>query len=271
MAADARLSAVALTDHDTVQGLDEFLRAAQKNTLRAITGVEISTTLHEYSFHLLGYGISHRDPCLGQWLELLQTGRKKRNEQIIARLQQLGMQINIDELESLSGCGQTGRPHIARLLLQKGLVASVDDAFRLYLRKGASAWVSRFSYPVSESIAMIHQAGGLAVLAHPGQITPQPSSLRNLVGELSTLGLDGMEAYYPGYSPKVRKTLKTIALRHKLVITGGSDYHGDNKLYSRMAGRKYGFCPPDNLLDQFNGRFDPFPAREKEQKNLGAD
>jgi len=250
IASASHLRGISLTDHDTVEGTEEFLEEAKKVNIQAITGLEISSTHREYSLHLLGYGINHQDDKFRTWLARLQKGRKTRNEQILAKMQKLGLDIHTAELDTLSSCGQTGRPHIARLLVQKRIVSSVNDAFRHYLRKGSAAWVSRFTYPADQSIAMIHQAGGLAVLAHPGQITPQPMSLPLLIGELVERGLDGIEIYYPGYSPKVRRGLSGLAARHKLVITGGSDYHGDNKSYSRMAGKKNGFCPPDSLLDQ---------------------
>lgn len=261
MASACHLSGISLTDHDTVEGTDEFLEEAKKLSIEAITGLEISSTHREYSLHLLGYGINHQDGRLRTWLEHLQQGRKTRNEQILAKMQKLGLDIHTSELETLSCCGQTGRPHIARLLMQKKIVSSVNDAFRHYLRKGSAAWVSRFTYPADQSIAMIHQAGGLAVLAHPGQITPQPASLPLLIGELVERGLDGIEIYYPGYSPKVRRGLTGLAARHKLVITGGSDYHGYNKSYSRMASKKNGFCPPDSLLDQLIEKIGSFKNR----------
>jgi predicted metal-dependent phosphoesterase TrpH len=249
MAADARLTGIALTDHDTVEGIDEFLEAASRKNLVAVPGLEISSTFREYSLHILGYGINHRDSELAARLTGLQQGRESRNRKIIAKLQKIGLDIHNEELATLSECGQTGRPHIARLLARKGIVATPDEAFRLYLRREAPAWAGRPIYEAEECIAMIHQAGGVAVLAHPGQISPHPFSMSLLLKELVRLGLDGIEAYYPGYSPAVRKGLKNLAARHKLVITGGSDYHGENKPYGGMAGKKHRFCPPDILLD----------------------
>lgn len=247
-AKSANLSALALTDHDTVQGLDDFLAAAKIHDLPVVTGLEISSTFNNHSVHILGYGMDHRNESFVKWLKRLQEGREERNEKIIDKLRQLGIEISDSELKDLSRHGQTGRPHIARLLVQKGIAASRDDAFRLYLKKGAAAWTGRFTYSAEESIRMIHHAGGIAVLAHPGHISPPPQHLHDFIGKLVALGLDGLEAYYPGYTNQVRKSLRNIADRHKLVITGGSDYHGENKEYSKMAGKKSGFCPPDSLL-----------------------
>lgn len=262
MAADSRLSAIALTDHDTIEGIAEFLVQAEKTNLPVLTGIEISAVHRQHSLHILGYGINHNDLRLKSWLQKIQEGRIQRNEQIISKLQSLGLNISFDELTTLSPCGQTGRPHIAQLLQQKGIVASVDDAFTQYLRKNAAAWVSRFSYSASESIDMIHQAGGLAILAHPGQISPQPAILSNFINELVERGLDGLEVYYPGYSHKVIKKLKKIASRHNLAITGGSDYHGDNKKYTSMADADNGFCPPDSLLGPLYEKINTYQNRK---------
>jgi hypothetical protein len=251
-----KLRGIALTDHDTVEGVDEFLRAARLAGIPALSGLEISSSFRGYSLHILAYGIDcgHRELAAG--LARLQAGREERNEKIIARLQELGLEIRLDELASLSGCGQTGRPHIARLLVRKGVVSTPDDAFRLYLRKGAPAWAGRYVFPAEECIALIHRAGGAAVLAHPGQIAPHPSSMSLLIGQLAREGLDGIEAHYPGYGSNTIRELKKIAGRHKLVITGGSDYHGDHKPYSGMAGRKSRFCPPAVLLDPLVKKID---------------
>lgn len=256
MAADAQLTGIALTDHDTVEGVDEFLDAARKQGITAVAGLEISSMFREHSLHILGYGIDHRAEELAARLLQVQQGREKRNRRIIGKLRELGLDIHHEELDSLSERGQTGRPHIARLLVHKGIVASPDDAFRLYLRRNALAWAGRPVYRAEECIAMIHRAGGVAVLAHPGQITPPPVSMAIFLAELVRLGLDGIEVYYPGYSPAVRKRLKDFAARHKLVITGGSDYHGENKPFSGMAGKKYRFCPPACLLDRLLEKID---------------
>lgn len=261
MASSSALSCIALTDHDTVEGINEFLEEAQKLNIKALSGLEISSKHRNHSIHILGYGLDHKNSELEKWLMPLQEDRNSRNKKIITKLQGLGLDIQTEDLKTISNCGQTGRPHIARLLLQKGIVASTGDAFIHYLRKGAPAWVHRFTYSASQSIAMIHKAGGLAILAHPGQITPSPDSLPLFIGELVELGLDGIEIYYPGYSSKVRKKLRKVAARHNLVITGGSDYHGDNKSYTRMASQINGFCPPDTLLEALYEKIDAFRNR----------
>ncbi|MGW8161994.1 MAG: PHP domain-containing protein [Desulfobulbales bacterium] len=242
------LCAIALTDHDTVDGIHEILAYGRQNNIQIISGLEVSSTHRQYSLHILGYGIDHTNCELHQWLARLQRGRTARNEQIIASLQRHGLKVDLEELQAISRCGQTGRPHIAALLLNKGIVDSFQQAFTRYLRKGAPAWVSRFSYSAAESINMIHRAGGLAVLAHPGQLDPELKILPLLTLELVERGLDGIEVYYPSHSASVQKRLLQIAKKYKLVVTGGSDYHGENRAFSSMAGKRSGFCPPDIIL-----------------------
>lgn len=250
LASDAGLTAISLTDHDTVDGIIELAEHAEKTSIKIIPGLEVSSSHRNYSLHILGYGIDPDNDVLRSWLAQLQQGRVARNEQIIIKMQNMGLDVHIDELNALSVYGQTGRPHIARLLLNKGIIKTANDAFKYYLRKGASAWADRFTYTAAESIAAIHKAGGAAVLAHPGQLAPDLKCLPLVLGELVERGLDGIEVYYPSHSPKVEKRLKELAKKYNLAMTGGSDYHGGNKSYSTMARSSNGFCPPDSILAQ---------------------
>lgn len=247
LATRSGLSGIALTDHDTVDGVTELLEHGRKSSLTIIPGLEVSTTYREWSLHMLGYGIDHTSSDLHRWLAKLQEGRAERNLKIIERIQQLGIDISRQEVETISCCGQTGRPHIARLLVEKGIVDSMGQAFNLYLRKGGPAWAERFSYTAAESINIIHRSGGLAVLAHPGQLDPEMKFLPLLILQLVEQGLDGIEVYYPSHSLSVQKRLLQIAKKYKLVVTGGSDYHGKNRTFSTMAGST-GCCPPDTIL-----------------------
>jgi predicted metal-dependent phosphoesterase TrpH len=258
MASAANLTAISLTDHDTVDGTRELAAHAEKKDITVIPGLEVSSTHREYSLHILGYGIDPEDTGLTAWLKRLQQGRTERNKQIIMKIQALGLDVSLDDLEALSTCGQTGRPHIANLLLNKEIVGNVQDAFKYYLRKGAPAWANRFTYTAAQSIEAIHRAGGAAVLAHPGQLAPDLKCLPLLLGELVERGLDGIEVFYPGHSARIMHRLKELAGRYGLVMTGGSDYHGANKPASKMANRENGFCPPDSILDQLNKKTGAF-------------
>ncbi len=261
MASAAGLAAISLTDHDTVDGIRELAAHAAKADLAIIPGLEVSSTHREFSLHILGYGIDPEDTGLKTWLKRLQQGRDARNEQIITQIQDLGLDVSMNELEALSTCGQTGRPHIATLLLNKGIVTTTRDAFKYYLRKGVPAWAGRFTYTAAQSIKAIHRAGGAAVLAHPGQLAPDLKCLPLLLGELVERGLDGLEVFYPGHSAKVTQRLMALAGRYGLMMTGGSDYHGDNKPTSKMASSRNGFCPPDSILEPLNKKISAFQNR----------
>ena len=249
------LRAMALTDHDTVEGVEEMLRLGKQAGITVLTGVEVSTTLRQYTLHILGYGIDPADPGLHQWLLPLQQGREKRNQAIIGKLQQLGIAITAEEISRISCCGQTGRPHIARLLMEKGVVGSFDEAFRHYLGRHKAAWEGRFSYSASETIDMIHRAGGLAVLAHPGTLDPEMRAQSLVIRELALRGLDGLELYYPTHTRKILKKLKTIAANNNLIVTGGSDFHGVSRPANRLAGdRAQPLCPPYSIIDAILAR-----------------
>jgi predicted metal-dependent phosphoesterase TrpH len=182
----------------------------------------------------------------------------------------MGLDVHMDEVQAISRCGQTGRPHIARLLLDKGIVDSLGQAFHQYLRRGAPAWYSRFAYSAAESIDMIHRAGGLAVLAHPGQVDPELRILPLLIPELVGHGLDGLEIHYPSHPAKVRQRLLALARKYSLVVTGGSDYHGKNRNMSVMAGSGNGFCPPDTILAALAERMALLAGRAKQCTASGA-
>ncbi len=253
------LRAISLTDHDTVEGICETIQLAARHNLTFISGIELNTTHRGYALHILGYGIDHADREFRNRLSRVQAGRKKRNDRILGKLQSLGISLSQAELESVSGRGQVGRPHFARILVEKGIVGSMGEAFNRYLGKGAPAWTDRFSYTTAESIDMIHRAGGVAVFAHPGQLDPTFRFLPLLIHELVERGLDGIEAYYPSYPYSTQKRLLQIANKYKLVVTGGSDYHGNNRGFSSMAGTSGNFCPPASLI---------MPLEERMNKNL---
>ncbi len=235
LAASQGVSILALTDHDTVEGVPEALERGRQLGVEVVSGLEIGCIHRGVSYHILGYWIDHHNVELRSWLRKLQQGRRERNRKILQRLQGLGIDIDEGEVQQVSGCGQTGRPHIARLLVHKGVVADLDQAFRRYLRKGAAAWASRFVYSAEETIAMIHLAGGVAVLAHPLQGGISPAQLNGCIGELATAGLDGLELYYPSHTKKGRRRLHRIALQYDLALSGGSDFHGDNRPGTRLC------------------------------------
>ncbi len=241
------LTAISLTDHDTLAGIAELITAVEPFQIEAIPGIELSVVHGENHFHLLGYFVDHLDRELHKKIDVLQKARSLRNEGIVAKLNGFGIDITMDEINSISPIGQTGRPHIAEILCRKGVVKDLNTAFSRYLKKGAGAYVSRFVYSAAEAIEMIKSSGGLAVLAHPVQDRQSFQHLSATIDDLAELGLDGLEVYYPSHSFAVRKKLKEIAKRHDMIISGGSDYHGRIRPGTDLAGGVNVFVPPEIL------------------------
>lgn len=222
-------SAVAITDHDTVSGLDEGRTAAATLGIEFINGLELSAEYSPGTMHILGYYIDDLHEGLSATLEDLRAAREARNPEIARRLQALGCDVQYAEVAALAGNDVVGRPHFARVLVEKGHAASIQDAFNRFLAKGAAAYVEKKRLSPADAIAVIHQAGGVAVLAHPYQLKLSEDALEALVNELVEMGLDGIEAIYSRHSPADRERYSKLAERHRLLITGGSDYHGSYK------------------------------------------
>ena len=225
LAASEGLAAISITDHDTVSGTEEAVRSGREKNIEVIPGIEISSWHGDTSMHILGYGFRHDDTQLAEKLAQLQNGRETRNVKIIENLNRLGIRVEPDELLRYSPYGQTGRPHIARLLVDKGITRSVELAFKHYLGRGAAAYAERFRFLVDDAIGVIKAAGGFAVLAHPGSLDPGLHSILDLLRSLQRSGLEGVEVYYPSHSKKMAKKLMRIAGDLGLLMTGGSDFH----------------------------------------------
>ena len=229
LAESQELSAIAITDHDTVGGTDEAIQRGLEKGIEIITGIEISSWHGDTSMHILGYRFRHDDEKFNSRLQLLQHGRETRNVKIIENLNKLGIRVELEELLDYSEYGQTGRPHIARLLVDKGVAKTVDLAFKYYLGRGAAAYAERFRFSASDAFAMIREAGGVTALAHPSSLDPSLRSTSSLLKELKKVGLDGVEVYYPSHSPKAVKTLLKMAQDLGLLISGGSDFHDSER------------------------------------------
>lgn len=229
------LAAIAITDHDTVDGVQQVLQNGFPGTIRFLTGVELSTAAPtafpcQGSLHLLGYGFRHDDPDLAAQLRKLQEARRNRNPQIIARLQALGIDIGLDALSTPEDRRQTGRPQIAAHLMANGVVSSIDEAFERFLGNGRPAYVDKYRVDIGQAINLIRQAGGLPVLAHPALIVPtRPWRLEDLLQALKSHGLEGLEVYYPEHSETQTRQFHALARRLDLVVTGGTDFHGSIK------------------------------------------
>jgi predicted metal-dependent phosphoesterase TrpH len=221
---------IAITDHDTVGALPEARISADRFGVELVPGIEISAEYSPGTMHILGYFIDDESPMLNQKLDELKQARERRNPEIARRLQSLGCEIDYEEVAQLAGNKVVGRPHFARLLVERGYAGSIQEAFDKLLKKGAPAYVEKARLSPADSIALIHIAGGVAVLAHPYQLKqPSYEAASILIEELASRGLDGIEAIYSRHSEDERLTYAEIATRHDLLVTGGSDYHGTYK------------------------------------------
>lgn len=245
------LSAVALTDHDTINGLDEFKHACGKCGIEGISGIEISAK-YEKEMHIVGLLIDETDKELAEKLDELKNSREFRNKEVLRLINKQGMEITVDDILSQKDGAtllNTGRAHIAYAMLNKGYVASIDEAFAKYLGKGKSCYVSRKTYSPRECIEMIKKACGLAILAHPVYITEDYDKLFNLLRELKEYGLDGMECMYNCYSESFSKMCFEICDKLGLAKSGGSDFHGGNKPNIELGKVSGGYVPYEFLLN----------------------
>ncbi len=229
MALNAGLAAISLADHDNVDGIAAAQQAGAEQGLEVMPGVELSTQWYEYyDMHLLGYGFDPQDPYLNRELSEFQDFRAGRNRQIIDRVNEKlagegRSPLDPDAVRQLAG-GTIGRPHIAQALRELGYVADNEEAFSRYL---VPCNVPKRYFPVDEAIRLIQQSGGVAVLAHPPYVTRERRLLEKLVAEMVGLGLDGIEVYNNGSNMEDTDWLIKLARKHDLIITGGSDFHGD--------------------------------------------
>ncbi len=224
------LQAIAITDHDTIEGCEEGLLEGERVGLEVIPGIEISAEYSPGSMHILGFFLDIHHPLLNERLEYLQKARAERNPKMVAKLNQLGIEITYEEVMKASGGGQVGRPHFANVLLEKKIVRNFQEAFDRFLKKGAPAYVDKFRFTSKEALHFIREARGVAVLAHPNTLgVNRYSELEKLILQLVDEGLQGIEVYYPEHSSAEVAQYKTLADRYNLLSTGGTDYHGIEK------------------------------------------
>ncbi len=224
------LQAIAITDHDTIEGLEEGLLEGERIGFEVIAGIEISADHSPGSMHLLGYFLDIHHPLLKDKLDYLQKARAERNPKIIQNLNRLGVRISYEEVVKASGGGQVGRPHFAQVLMEKGYARTFQETFDRFLKKGAPAYVDKLRFKSKEAISFIREAGGIPVLAHPKTVAANgSSSFEKILRELMEEGLKGIEVFYPEHTPPEVAQFKAMAGRYGLLMTGGTDYHGIEK------------------------------------------
>lgn len=224
MAKELGLAGIAITDHDTIAGWEEAMKTGEEIGVKVIRGVEISTAFHQQDIHVLGYFFNTPKDDFRMRLEELREVRTRRNERMIQRLQELGIEITMEEVYSRKKDkgGNIGRPHIAEVLMQKGIVSSMQEAFEKYLGREGKAYVQVERIRPHEAVRMIKAAGGVAVLAHPGLYDAD-----QIIEELIHHGLDGIEVFHADHNKEDEEKYKAIAQQYGLLMTGGSDYHGE--------------------------------------------
>ena len=228
----AGLSAFAVTDHDTVAGLADAAAAASERDIGFVPGIEMSTHVDGVEMHVLGYHIDPQHSEIIRYTTDVPARRRDRAARIVRKLNKLGVPIEMEAVVATAGAGTIGRPHIAQVLEEHGHVSSMAEAFARYIKDGAPAFVATEKFEASEAISIIHESGGVAVLAHPGHWT-RHSILLTLI----RAGLDGIEVRHPSHNAWLIDYYQNLASDFVLVRTGGSDYHGHRSSDDRHLGR----------------------------------
>jgi predicted metal-dependent phosphoesterase TrpH len=245
------LTALALTDHDTIGGVTEAAAEAKNLGIDFLPGIEISAEFTAHgTMHVLGYGVNPESQTLRELTETLIAGRDNRNPRIVAKLQELGVAITMEEVEKEAGGQVVGRPHIAAILHRKGYVSSIKEAFNKYLAQGAPAYFDKERLTPKRALEMIRESGGLPVLAHAIQLrTENDGELERVVKDLIDIGLAGIEIYHSDHNEEWVQKCTTLADKYHLLKTGGSDFHGGNKTNINL-GLARGQRVPRQLFDQ---------------------
>ncbi|MBM3156357.1 MAG: PHP domain-containing protein [Chloroflexi bacterium] len=232
-AAELKLDVIAITDHDSVEGIQPALEEAKNHPqLTVIPGVEINTDVPKGEVHILGYFVNYRDPELKRALEELRNSRYERGRRMIDKLCVMNIKVNWNRVVELAGNGSVGRPHIAQAMQEQGFVSSLKEAFDIYIGRNCPAYVERKKLTPVEAVKLVLDAEGLPVLAHPADI----ESLELFIQKLKRAGIIGIETYYNGYDSSTIARLEKLAERHDLIASGGSDFHGiDDSIGASMG------------------------------------
>lgn len=216
--------ALSLTDHDTVEGCERMKQACAALGVEFCAGIELTAERDHNEVHLLGYFVDTTNKTLLEEIKKFQTVRQSRIYEIVSRINDLGIPLRVEEVFELANCQSPGRPHVGRALVLDGFCHSLDEAFERFLKKNKPAWVPKFKISAFDAINLIHQAGGLAVLAHPGL-----NRTDDFIPVMVAHGLDGIECHHSKHTPSMTERYIKIAKEYKLLITGGSDCHGKSK------------------------------------------
>ena len=215
---------IALTDHDTVEGCARAAFACAAAGMDFIPGSELTAEHEDTEVHILGYFLDTENPALLTRLSKFQAVRQNRIHEMVAALNKLGIPLKAESVFALANCKSPGRPHVARTLVKEKLIGNLDEAFEKYLKKGRPAWVPKTKMSALEAVELIHQSGGLAVIAHPGL-----NRTDDIIPDLVDAGMDGIECFHTKHSTVMSERYLEIAEKYELLVTGGSDCHGFSK------------------------------------------
>lgn len=228
----AELVAIAITDHDTVDGLPEAIEAGARLNVRVVPGVELSTNFEGEEVHMLGLHMSDLS-VLSTALGAFRVGRVDRSEQMVATLNRAGIPVTMEAVLRQAAGGAVGRPHIARAMVEGGWVSEFREAFDKWIGAGKPAYVAKEQFAIADAIALVHKAGGIAVWAHPGELATLARTTR-----LAALGLDAVEVLHPSHPPYVQNKILNAVNELGLLPSGGSDWHGTTDGYRRLGGQQ---------------------------------
>lgn len=252
------LSVLALTDHDTMEGCERMAAACKQQGIEFVPGSELTAEQDDYELHLLGYYLDMGSEKLKKSLAEFQTARQDRIREMVARINKLDIPLEADAVFALANCQSPGRPHVGRALVNAGICRTLDEAFERFLKKNRPGWVPKFRISAPDAIALIHEAGGVAVMAHPGL-----NRSDDMIPELIEAGMDGIECFHTKHSTSVCEHYLMMAEQKGLLVTGGSDCHGMNKGQPLIGSIR---LPYDNVVklraraEQNRARYGSNPA-----------
>ncbi len=232
LAAAAGVTVLAVTDHDTVAGLEAAEAAARARGVELVPGIELSAFVLGREVHILGHFLRREDPDIAQFSDRLRLERERRMEQMVEKMRKLGYPVRMEEVQALAGGAHLGRPHLARVLVERGWCVDTKEAFDRFLGNGRPAWVDRYRLEGADAIQLIRNAGGTATLAHPGTSKMN----RPEIQMLAKAGLTGLEVDHSDHNPSVREKYLALAREFDLVPTAGSDFHGEKVAPGRHLG-----------------------------------
>ncbi len=239
---------MALTDHDSAEGVAEARRAGERyQDFTIISGVEMGTDIPGAEVHVLGYFLDPDDPALQDTLHQLRLSRRQRGEGMVERLREMGFDITWEQVQRIAGGGAVGRPHVAQALVENGHVATVKEAFDKYIARNGPAYVEREKMTPADAVATLIRLGGVPCLAHPCDVTDSDDALNTILKELKAAGLAAMEVFYKAYDPPAVERLLAAARRFDLIPLGGSDYHGIFGQEEPLPGGMHSPLPDESI------------------------